>query len=148
VTRGIESAILPAVRELGIAITAYGVLSRGLLTNSRIGDAGDFRAHLPRFTPENWQKNRQLVQALAEFAATKNVSSATLALAWALHKGSDIVPLPGARNRKQLEESLAALDVQLSAEELAQLESAVSSSEIAGTRYDAAQMKMLDSEKP
>jgi aryl-alcohol dehydrogenase-like predicted oxidoreductase len=147
VTRSIETAILPAVRELGIAITAYGILSRGLLSNSKPAAAGDFRAHLPRFTGDNMEKNRQLVQALADFAASKGVSPATMALAWALHKGPDIVPLPGARKRSQLQESLAALDVQLSAEEIAQLESTVSSSAIAGTRYDAAQMRMLDSER-
>jgi aryl-alcohol dehydrogenase-like predicted oxidoreductase len=147
VTRGIEAAILPTVRELGIAVTAYGILSRGLLSNSQPAPAGDLRAHLPRFTGANLEKNRQLTQVLAEFAAGKSASPAQLALAWVLHQGSDIVSLVGARKRTQLHESLAALDLELTAEDLKQLESAIGAVGIAGTRYDAAQMKMLDSEK-
>jgi aryl-alcohol dehydrogenase-like predicted oxidoreductase len=147
VTRGIETAILPTVRELGIAVTAYGILSRGLLSNSQPAPAGDFRAHLPRFTGENREKNRSLVDALAEFAAGKGVSPAQVALAWVLHQGNDIVPIMGARKRTQLNECLAAVDLKLLPADLARLESAVSASPIAGTRYDAAQMKMLDSER-
>jgi aryl-alcohol dehydrogenase-like predicted oxidoreductase len=147
VTRGIENAILPVLRELGIAVTAYGVLSRGLLSQSQPSGAGDFRAHLPRFTGENLGKNRQLVSAIADFAARKNVSSAQVAIAWVLHQGDSIVPIMGARTRAQLNACLAALDLQFSPAELAQLEAAVETSPIAGTRYDAAQMKMLDSER-
>ena len=147
ITRGIETAILPTVRELGIAVTAYGVLSRGLLSNSRPAPTGDFRAHLPRFVGANLQKNRQLVKALGDFADNKGVTAVQVALAWVLHQGSDIIPLVGARKRTQLKESLAALELKFSPEELRQLEEAVKASEIAGTRYDPVQMKMLDSER-
>jgi len=147
VTRGIEATILPTLRELGIAVTAYGILSRGLLSNSQPATAGDFRAHLPRFTGENLEKNRHLVNALAEFAASKGVSPAQVAIAWVLHQGAGIVPIMGARKRTQLNDCLAALDLQLSPADLAHLEAAVSASPIAGTRYDAAQMRMLDSER-
>ena len=147
VTRGIETAILPAVRELGIAVTAYGILSRGLLSNSQPAPAGDLRAHFPRFKGENLENNRRVVNALAEFAAGKGVSAAQVALAWVLQQGDDIVPIMGARTRTQLNECLAALALQLSPADLGHLESAVGGSAIAGTRYDAAQMKMLDSER-
>jgi aryl-alcohol dehydrogenase-like predicted oxidoreductase len=147
VTRSIEDKILPVCRELGIAITAYGVLSRGLLSSSKPAGKGDFRAHLPRFTGENFEKNRQLVQALEGFAAAKGVTPAQVALAWVLHQGPDIVPIMGARKRTQLAESIAALDIRFSAADLAQLESAVSPSDIAGSRYDAHAMRMLDSER-
>jgi len=147
VTRGIEAAILPTLRELGISVTAYGLLSRGLLSNSQVAPAGDFRAHLPRFTGENLEKNRQLTKALGEFAAAKGVTPVQVAIAWVLHQGADIVPLIGARKRVQLSESVAALDVKLSPEDLKQLEAVVGPSAIAGTRYDAAQMRMLDSER-
>jgi aryl-alcohol dehydrogenase-like predicted oxidoreductase len=147
VTRSIEASILPAVRELGVAITAYGVLSRGLLSSSQPAAAGDFRAHLPRFTGENLEKNQQLVRKLAEFAASKGATPAQIALAWALHQGPDIIPIMGARKRSQLDDCLAALEIKLSAEDLAQLESVVGASDVAGTRYDAMQMKMLDSER-
>ena len=147
VTRGIETAILPTLRELGIAVTAYGILSRGLLGNSQPAPSGDFRAHLPRFTGENLAKNRQLLSALDEFAAEKGVSPAQVAMAWVLHQGNDLVPIMGARKRTQLADCLAALDLQLSPAELAQLDATVCASPIAGTRYDAAQMRMLDSER-
>jgi len=147
VTRSIEEKILPVCRELGIAITAYGVLSRGLLSSSKPAGKGDFRAHLPRFTGENFEKNRQLVQALDEFAARKGATAAQIALAWVLHQGADIVPIMGARKRTQLAESIAAMNITLSAGDLAQLESAVSASSVAGARYDTHAMRMLDSER-
>ena len=147
VSRGVEREILPALRELGIAVTAYGVLSRGLLSGSRPAVQGDFRAHLPRFTGENYQQNRQLIEALAAVAAGKGVTAVQLALAWVRSKGADIVPVMGARTRSQLAESLAALDVELSREEIARLEEAVDASRVAGTRYDGSQMKILDSER-
>ena len=147
VSRGIEAAILPTVRELGISVTAYGLLSRGLLSSSKPAPAGDFRAHLPRFMGENLEKNQRLVKALGDFAAGKGVSPVQVAIAWVLHQGGDIVPLIGARKRTQLSESLAAVEVKFSPEELAQLESVVGPSDVAGTRYDAVQMKMLDSER-
>ena len=147
VSRGVEREILPAVRELGIAVTAYGVLSRGLLTNSRPAGAGDFRAHLPRFTGPNYEQNRPLVEAMAELAAQKGVAPSQLAIAWVLSKGDDIIPVIGARKRSQLEESVAALEVRLTPRDIARLEELFQPERIAGTRYDGAQMGMLDSER-
>ncbi|MFA9462486.1 aldo/keto reductase [Thiohalorhabdus sp. Cl-TMA] len=149
-SRGIEEEILPACRELGIAVSAYGVLSRGLLSGhwsrDRSERARDFRGHLPRFQGGNLDNNLALVQALDGLAAEKNVSVAQLAIAWVLAQGDDIVPLIGARTRERLRESLGALDVVLSAEELARIETAVPRDAVAGERYGAEQMAMLDSE--
>jgi aryl-alcohol dehydrogenase-like predicted oxidoreductase len=147
VSRGIEKEILPALRESGMALTAYGVLSRGLLAGSRPAARGDFRAHLPRFTGPNYERNRQLIGALADLAAQKGATQSQVAIAWVLAKGPDIVPVIGARTRRQLEESLAALDVAVSPAEAARLEQALDPGSVAGTRYDAAQMGMLDSER-
>ena len=147
ISRSIESSILPAARELGIGITAYGLLSRGLLTASPIGGQGDFRAHLPRFTGSNREQNRVMVEALAAFAAEKGATPAQVATAWVAAQGADIVPLVGARKRTQLSESLGALEVRLTPGELARLEAICDPARVAGTRYDAAQMAMLDSEK-
>ena len=147
VSRGMETSILPTLRELGIAVTAYGVLSRCLLSGSQPAGAGDFRAHLPRFRGENYDRNRQLVEALSGIAAQKGATPSQLAIAWVLGKGSDIVPVIGARKRAQLEESLGALQLRLSDQEIAQLEETFDPARVAGTRYDAAQMRMLDSER-
>ena len=111
VTRGIEAEILPAVRELGMSVTAYGVLSRGLLGGSRPTGSGDFRAHLPRFTGENFEKNQKLVGTLREVAAGKNATPAQIAIAWVLSRGGDIVPVVGARRRSQLEDAVRALEI-------------------------------------
>jgi aryl-alcohol dehydrogenase-like predicted oxidoreductase len=146
VSRGPEEKIFPVLEELGIGATVYGVLSRGLLSGSKPGPR-DFRAHLPRFTGENREQNERLVARLTELAAEKGLRPAQLAIAWALAKGDFIVPVIGARTRAQLEESLGALEVKLSPEEIAHLEEAVPASAVAGTRYDANQMRMLDSEK-
>jgi len=149
-SRGIEDEILPLCRELGIAVTAYGVLSRGLLSGHWQGPAGqgDFRAHSPRFQGANVARNLELVEALKEVAWEKSVTPAQVAIAWVAAQGSDIVPLVGARSRRRLEESLAALDVKLGADDLAAIERAVPKGAAAGTRYAAAQMAMLDSERP
>ena len=147
VSRGIEKDILPVLRELGIATTAYGVLSRGLLTDSKPSGATDFRKHLPRFSGSNYDQNRQLVDALAEFAREKNATPAEIALAWVMSRGEDIVPVMGARNRTQLEECIRGAGLRLSAAELERLEAMFDASRVAGTRYDAAQMRMLDSER-
>ncbi|WUC08109.1 aldo/keto reductase [Nocardia sp. NBC_00565] len=151
ISRGIEAEILPVVRELGIGITAYGVLSRGLLSDSVRSRAAfapdDFRAHSPRFQGENLDQNLKLVDALAKIAADKDVSVAQLAIAWVLTRGADIVPILGARRRERWSESLGALDIQLSTEELATIEAAVPADQIAGERYAAAQMALLDSER-
>jgi len=147
ISRAPEARIFPALRELGVGVTAYGVLSRGLLSGSRPSAAGDFRAHLPRFTGDNRARNERLVAALDKTAADKGVTATQLAIAWALAKGDFIVPVIGARTRKQLAESLGALEVTLSAEEVARLEDAVPAGEVAGTRYDERGMRTLDSER-
>ncbi|MFI7702489.1 aldo/keto reductase [Nonomuraea sp. NPDC049480] len=150
-SRGIEREILPACRELGIGITAYGVLSRGLLSGHWSKDrelaAGDFRSFSPRFSGDNLAHNLTLVEALKALAEAKGVTVAQLAIAWVLAQGGDIVPLVGARRRERLAEALGALDVRLTAEELAGIEAAVPPGAAAGDRYAAAQMTMLDSER-
>jgi aryl-alcohol dehydrogenase-like predicted oxidoreductase len=147
VSRGPEKKIFPVLSELGIGVTAYGVLSRGLLTGSRPAAQGDFRARMPRFAGENWHTNQRLVAALENLAAEKGARPAQLAIAWVLAKGKSIVPVVGARTRSQLSESLKALEVQLSPEDLAKLEQTVPAESVAGTRYDEHQMRILDSER-
>jgi len=146
ISRSPEEKIFPVLSELGIGVTAYGVLSRGLLSGSKPG-ANDFRAWLPRFTGPNLERNQQLVAKLQELAAAKGVTATQLAIAWVLAKGDSIVPLIGARRRSQLDESLRAVDVELTPDEIAAIEAAIPASEVAGTRYDEHQMKMLDSER-
>jgi aryl-alcohol dehydrogenase-like predicted oxidoreductase len=150
-TRGIEAEILPTCRELGIGITAYGVLSRGLISGhwsaERSEQARDFRRMTPRFTGENLTHNLGLVEKLREIAGGKGCSVAQLAIAWVQAQGDDIIPLVGARRRERLAESLGALDVTLSDTDLADLVRAVPRDAAAGTRYAPAQMGMLDSEK-
>ena len=147
VSRGIEADILPAVRELGVGITAYGVLSRGLLSGSRPGGASDFRAHLPRFSGENFEKNQKVVNALREIASGKKATPAQIAIAWVLSRGADIIPLVGARRRPQLTDALRALELKLTDQELNELETAIPADAVAGSRYDAHQMSWLDSER-
>jgi aryl-alcohol dehydrogenase-like predicted oxidoreductase len=149
-SRSVEAEILPACRELGVSITAYGVLSRGLL-GGRMGrdsltQPGDFRSHLPRFSGENLTANLALVEALRALAQEKGTTPSQLAVAWVLSRGEDVVPLVGARRRDQLADTLAAADLKLGREDLARIEAAVPAEAVAGTRYDAQQMKMLDSE--
>jgi aryl-alcohol dehydrogenase-like predicted oxidoreductase len=149
-SRGIERGILQTCRELGIGITAYGVLSRGLLSGSwskerKLGR--DFRATSPRFQGENLERNLKLVDKLREIAEAHGGNAAQLALAWALTRGDDIVPLIGARRRAQLQDAIAALELRLSADELAQIEAAVPAEAVAGTRYNEVGMKHLDSEQ-
>jgi pyridoxine 4-dehydrogenase len=150
-SRGIEEEILPAARAHGVAINPYGALSRGLLSGhwSRERSAGgrDFRGHLPRFSGANLDANLALVDELRRIAQEKGATVAQLAIAWVLARGSDVVPLVGARTRAQLRESLGALDVTLTAEDLARIERAVPAGAAAGSRYDAGQMAMLDSER-
>jgi aryl-alcohol dehydrogenase-like predicted oxidoreductase len=147
ISRGPEAEILPAVRELGISVTAYGVLSRGLLAGSRPAAPTDMRAHFPRFQGENLQRNLKLVDTLRGIAAAKNATPSQVAIAWVLSRGADIIPLIGARRREQLRDSLAALELKLTSEELARLESAIPADAVAGTRYGEEQMGLLDSEK-
>jgi aryl-alcohol dehydrogenase-like predicted oxidoreductase len=150
-SRGIEADILPTCRELGIGVTAYGVLSRGLISGhwSRERSAGEkgFRSVSPRFQGENLEKNLALVERLRDVAKEIGASVAQVAIAWVAAQGDDIVPLIGARRRTQLTESLGALDVKLTAEQLARLAEAVPAHAVAGSRYANAQMAHLDSEK-
>ncbi|MGW1027003.1 aldo/keto reductase [Streptomyces sp. NPDC002577] len=154
ISRGIEAEILPTARELGVGITAYGVLSRGLIsghfTRDRQLAANDFRGMSPRFQGENLQHNLDLVDALQKVAEQKGISVAQTAIAWVLaqadRRGADIVPLIGARSRVRLTEALGALDVVLDEADLAAIEEAVPAGSAAGDRYPAAQMEHLDSE--
>jgi aryl-alcohol dehydrogenase-like predicted oxidoreductase len=135
------------LKELRIGVTAYGVLSRGLLSGSTPAEQGDFRAHLPRFTAENRPRNERLVQALRTLAAERGLRPSQLAIAWVLAKAKDIVPVVGARTRTQLTESLGAVHVVLSPADVARIEDAVPASSVADTRYDEHQMRILDSER-
>jgi pyridoxine 4-dehydrogenase len=150
ISRGIERAILPAARELGIGITAYGVLSRGLISGhwskARQGDK-DFRSLAsPRFQGDNLDANLALVERLRALAQELGASVAQLAIAWVAAQGADIVPLVGARRRDRLQEALGALDFSLKSEDLARLEAIVPPDAAAGPRYNPAQMAHLDSE--
>ena len=147
VSRGPETKIFPVLSELGLGMTAYGVLSRGLLGGSKPTSPRDFRAYLPRFSGSNREQNQHVIDHLQSLAGEKGVTVPQLAIAWVLAKGPTIVPLVGARTRRQLTESLGALEIQLSPEDVARLEEAVPASAIAGTRYDEHQMRMLDRER-
>jgi len=149
VSRGIEARILPTVRELGISVTAYGVLSRGLLNRdtARQSGPGDARGRMPRFQAGNLERNLELLTALEQVAAGRGVTTAQLAFAWVLSRGDDIIPLIGTKRRDRLAESLGALDITLTPDELAAIEQAVPHTAVAGDRYDAPQMAALDSER-
>ena len=147
-SRGIEAEILPTVRELGISVTAYGILSRGLLSSGTARLApGDPRTRFPRFTDENHARNLELLAALEAIAADLGVTAAQLAIAWVASRGEDIIPLIGTKRRERLAEALKALDLTLSADELAAIEAAVPAEAVAGGRYETAQVAMLDSER-
>jgi aryl-alcohol dehydrogenase-like predicted oxidoreductase len=147
-SRGIEKQILPTVRELGISVTAYGILSRGLLSSGTARLAGnDPRARFPRFRGENHERNLELLAALETIAAARDVSAAQLAIAWVASRGRDIIPLIGTKRRDRLAEALQALDLTLSADDLAAIEAAVPADDVAGDRYEATQMSALDSER-
>ncbi len=149
-SRGLEDDILPTCRALGIGVTAYGVLSRGLLgghwAKDRTLAPGDFRSFSPRFSGENLAHNLRLTEVLRELAADRGVTVAQLAIAWVLGRGDDIVPLVGARRRDRLTEALGALEVRLTAEETGRIEAAVPAGAAAGERYPAPMMTQLDSE--
>ena len=147
ISRGPEARIFPLLSELGIGVTAYGVLSRGLLSGSTPKAAGDFRAHLPRFKGDNLQRNARLVETLSRIASDRGGTPSQLAIAWVLAKGPRIVPLIGARTRTQLAESLAALRIALTPSEVERIEAALPPAAVAGTRYDEHQMRVLDSER-
>jgi aryl-alcohol dehydrogenase-like predicted oxidoreductase len=148
-SRGVEDEVLPTLRELGIGLTAYGVLSRGLLSGHWQADRGlaqgDFRAHSPRFAAENVQHNLSLVEALRAEANGRGVSVAQMAIAWVLAQGDDIVPLVGVRTRERLGETLGALELKLTAEDLAAVELAVPEGSAKGDRYPTPLMSQLGS---
>jgi aryl-alcohol dehydrogenase-like predicted oxidoreductase len=150
-SRGIEAEILPACRELGVGVTAYGVLSRGLLSGhwstERDLAAGDFRGSASRFTGHNLDRNLALVQQLRAVADAQGATVAQLAIGWVLSRGPDIVPLVGARRRDRLAEALGALPLELTADDLAAIERAVPAGAAAGDRNHAPQMATLDSER-
>ena len=147
--RHVEKEILPTVRELGIGFVPYSPLGRGFLTGAitKKSDlsAGDARwQRYPRFADENFDKNQALVDRVRRIAGRKEVKPGQLALAWVLAKGADLVPIPGTKRRKYLEENAAAADIKLSPAEVAELEAAVPLNEIAGERYAPANMKSID----
>ncbi len=150
-SRSLEGGVLATCRELGVAVTAYGVLARGLL-GGRMG-AGvparprDGRGRFPRFQGENLRRNLALVEALRAVAAARGATPSQLAIAWVLSRGEDVLPLVGARTRAQLADALGALELRLSPEELRRIEAAVPADAVAGTRYDERGMGMLDSER-
>jgi pyridoxine 4-dehydrogenase len=148
-SRGIEAAILPACRALGIGLTVYGVLSRGLLGGRAAAERASTgsRRRFPRFQGDNLAANLKLVDALAAVGRAGGHGPAELAIAWVLARGADIVPIVGARTRSQLAEVLQAAEIVLTAGEIAQIEAAVPAAAVAGTRYDAHNMTTLDSER-
>jgi aryl-alcohol dehydrogenase-like predicted oxidoreductase len=148
-SRGIEDDILPTLRELGIGVTAYGVLSRGLIGGNWAGSTGpgDFRSHLPRFSGENGAHNLKLVEALRQVAEARGVSVAQIAIAWVAAQGADIVPVLGSRTRARLTEAIEAMQIELTPADLAAVEAAVPRGAARGDRYMAAQMAALDSER-
>jgi pyridoxine 4-dehydrogenase len=148
-SRGIEKEILPTVREHGMALVAYGVLSRGLISDTARNSqsAGEIRTRMPRFQGENFAKNLALVEALGQIAKEKGATTAQLAFAWVAAQGEDIMPLIGARRRDQLKEGVAAADLKLSAADLARIEQAMPAAAVAGTRYAPPVLAHLDSER-
>lgn len=149
-SRGIEKEILPACRELGVGVTAYGVLSRGLLSGhwskERALTPGDFRKHAPRFSGDNLEKNLALVDSLKAIADRRGASVAQVAIAWVLARGPDVVPLVGARSRRRLQEALGATDVNLSPDDLKDIGRVMAPGAAAGDRYPAPILAHMDSE--
>jgi aryl-alcohol dehydrogenase-like predicted oxidoreductase len=148
-TRDVEREILPGVRELGIGFVPYSPLGRGFLAGAikKTSDLLSSDARLqrfPRFAGENFDKNQALVERVRAIAAHRGVTPGQLALAWVLAKGDDLVPIPGTKRRKYLEENAAAAEIRLSPAEMAELEAAVPVDEVAGERYAAANMKAID----
>jgi aryl-alcohol dehydrogenase-like predicted oxidoreductase len=147
ISRSPEQAIFPALKQMSIGITAYGVLSRGLLSGSIPAQRGDFRGSLPRFSGENGAQNQRLVETLGRIARERNTTAAQLATAWVLAKERNLVPVMGARTRKQLDETLGALAIRLDPEDLEAIERRIPATEVAGGRYNAPAMAALDSER-
>lgn len=147
-SRDPEDEILPTVRELGIGFVAYSPLGRGFLTGRfrtfEDLDPKDYRRFSPRFQGENFQKNLELVDRVTEIARSKGVKASQLALAWVLAQGQDIVPIPGTTKRTHLAENVAALDIELTAEDLARIEAAAPQDAVAGLRYPEASLKHVN----
>jgi aryl-alcohol dehydrogenase-like predicted oxidoreductase len=146
-TRDVEGEILPACRELGIGFVAYSPLGRGFLTGAiqrpeQLAE-NDWRRRNPRFQPENFQRNRRLVEAVEEIARERGYTPAQLALAWLLHRGDDIVPIPGTRRIERLDENAAATHIELSQEELARIDAVLGTTEVVGDRYPEPAMRLL-----
>ena len=150
-TREPERAVLPACRELGIGFVPFSPLGRGFLSGAvkdvQTLDASDIRRKLPRFQEENLRKNVALVHQLEQMARGRACSTAQLALAWLLAKGQDIVPIPGTKRRRYLEENVAAVDIALSARDVAALDEAFPIGVAVGTRYPAESMRLLETEQ-
>ena len=147
-SRDVEDEILPTVRELGIGFVAYSPLGRGFLTGQFQSfedlPEGDYRRNSPRFQGENFQKNLEVVEKVREIASEKDATPGQLALAWLLHRGEDIVPIPGTKRREYLEENVAAVDIKLTEEELARIEEVAPAGVAAGGRYDEAGMQTVN----
>ncbi|MEU2172665.1 aldo/keto reductase [Nocardia sp. NPDC019219] len=147
-TRDLEAEILPVCRELGIGLVPFSPLGRGFLTGKYSSVEGladnDVRRSQPRFAEGNLERNLAIVAKLNELAAAKGVTAGQLALAWVQHRGDDVVPIPGTRRQRYLEENLAALTIELSADELAAIEAAAPPEQVAGTRYDATNLTFVN----
>jgi aryl-alcohol dehydrogenase-like predicted oxidoreductase len=146
-SRDVETEILPVCRELGISLISYSPLSRGLVTNTLSKDGlatDDFRRTLPRFSEENWDNNQRLTAAFAEIARKKNISPAQLALAWVLAQGTDIIPIPGTKKRKYLQENAGAVDITLSAADLREISTLLEKYPDTGKRYGDQSMKLVN----
>jgi aryl-alcohol dehydrogenase-like predicted oxidoreductase len=146
--RNLEPRIIPLLRELGIGLVPFAPLGRGFLTGAvkRAEDypEGDYRRGDPRYQGENFDANVRAASAVRELAASRGVSAGQVALAWLLHKGPDVVPIPGSKSRKHLEENAAAADVALAAADVAALDAALSAEKVSGPRYNPKQMSMVD----
>jgi aryl-alcohol dehydrogenase-like predicted oxidoreductase len=148
-SRGIEAEVAPACRELGIGIVAYSPLGRGFLTG-RFNSSADFdaddrrRLAFPRFAEDNFEHNLAIVAALRSLAAERGVTAGQLALAWVHHRGADVVPIPGTKRRRYLEENVTAADIELSTSDLTAIESAVPADAVAGDRYNEASMRAVN----
>jgi len=147
-TRDVEERILPTTRELGIGYVAYSPLGRGFLSGRFASPEdipeGDFRAHNPRFQGENFRANMRIVERVTELAREHDCTPGQLALAWVLAQGDDIVPIPGTKRRKYLEENVGALEVKLTREDLRRIDEAAPHGATAGTRYPEASMNSVN----
>lgn len=147
---GLEEKVLPTLRELGIGLVPFSPVGRGFLTGrlKGFGDLGekDMRRNLPRFQPENFGENLRLVEEVQKLAAAKGATASQIALAWLLHQGKDVVPIPGTTRVEHLEENAKAADIRLTAKDLAQIEEILSKIRVVGSRYNESMMKMVSAE--